>query len=304
MAKNFENFASSRWILTLHSYTEETVAAIKAIPCKACVAGYEICPKTGNKHVQMAISFGKRMIRAKALMDTLKTHCVPQKMKGDWCDQSYCIKDGDIIRMTDDRKQGERTDIVTFRDSIKRGASTAELLDQHPRECAKYPRFIGLCREAYAENEVLPLPKGSKRSNYYVWGEADAGKSTFVEESWGKSPQVYEKLDNKWWNEYAGQETVVIDDPRPSQAKHLFGYLKRWCNERPVRVEAKHGCKMIRPKRFIITANVAPDVLFGEYYEEAPFMARFHVIQFTRAMRGTLMPGAPDKVTQESSACA
>jgi hypothetical protein len=46
-------------------------------------------------------------------------------------------KEGDVIRMEDHRAMGERTDIITSRDAIKRGAGAAELCDDHPREMAK-----------------------------------------------------------------------------------------------------------------------------------------------------------------------
>lgn len=280
---NFENFKSSTFVLTLHNYTDATVEAIKAIPCKAIIAGFELGEDGKTPHIQGAISFGKRQHRAKALMDALKTHCVPQKMKGNWSDQHYCFKEGNLIRMEDNREQGERNEVTRFRDSIKRGWTDAELVEHMPRECAKFPRFIGFCRKAYTESRAQPLPRGSKKCHYWIYGDANAGKSTWAEDN---SPGFYEKSDTKWWDDYNGEDYVIMDDPRKSQAAFLFGFLKRWCNERKVRVEMKGSSGLIRFKSMRITSNESPEDFFGEHYEEGPFKARFHVIHFTKDMRG------------------
>lgn len=282
MSKKFENFKSSSFVLTLHNYSKETIKAIKAIPCKAIIAGKEVGEKGETPHVQMAISFGKRQVRAKALMKSLKTHCVPQKMRGKWSDQSYCFKEGNLIRMEDNRKQGERNDIVEFRDAIKRGATDAQLLDQMPGSCAKFPRFITFSRKAFMEEKAQDLPRNNKKTHFYLWGESNAGKSTWVADNF---PGFYEKSDTKWWDDYNGEEVVVIDDPRKANASFLFGFLKRWCNERKVRVEMKGASALIRFKTMVITANESPEDFFGDAYEDDAFTNRFNVIKFTREMR-------------------
>ena len=49
-----------------------------------------------------------------------------------------------------------------------------------------------------------------------------------------------DKMDNKWWDDYKGEEMVLWDDPNRDTIGHkLMGHIKKWCNEKPVRVESK-----------------------------------------------------------------
>jgi hypothetical protein len=49
-----------------------------------------------------------------------------------------------------------------------------------------------------------------------------------------------------------------------------MGYIKKWCNEKPVRVEVKQSSDVVRFKHMIITANVSPADYFGDKFRKVP----------------------------------
>jgi hypothetical protein len=113
------------------------------------------------------------------------------------------------------------------------------------------------------------LKLGSKKTmGLWLWStKGSTGKTTWAEH---KYPNAYDKMDNKWWEGYDDEEVIIWDDPNQKTAgKHLMGYIKKWCNEKPVHVEVKGGSKVIRFKHVIITANKSPEEFFGDRFEEA-----------------------------------
>lgn len=244
-----ENFKSSTFVFTLHNYSDETVEAIKAIPCKAIIAGFELGEKGETKHIQGAISFGKKQMRAGALMNALKTHCFPQKMKGDWSDQSYCFKEGNLIRMEDNRVQGQREDLIGFRESLKRGADDVELLENNLREFAKFPRLVHMAREAYTKKKSREFRKVEV---IVMWGPAGVGKTR---KAYEEDAYVFDDYEDGWWNGYSGEKTILIDEfyggiKYSKLLKLLDGYQHR--------LKIKGGFTYAQWTRVYITSNKPP----------------------------------------------
>ncbi len=277
-----DNFSAKSFVFTINNFTEKNVENLKAIPCQRIICGKEVGAK-GTPHIQGAITF-KQCVRREAFKQTIEWDGFCGKMKGEWADQQYCFKDGDIIRMEDNSQQGSRTDIEQFREAIKRGATDAELCDNHAREVCKYQKFIDFCRQAYGTQNLVKLPRGTKKNmGLWIWGPGSTGKTTWVEDNF---EGFYEKQCNKWWDGYAGEPVVVIDDPLASWSKHLMGYIKAWVNERIVPVEVKGGSRKLRFENLIITANKSPEEFFGEDFEDSPFYGRFTV--FHCAVKGNM----------------
>ena len=112
---------SKSWIFTIYPKDRDdpVVEHLKSIPVKRMIAGFENCPSTGRLHIQGAVIFSRSM-RLKAVKTALGGVAHLEPMRGTWADQDYCLKDGDIIRSEDNSKQGQRTDLVEFRESMKR----------------------------------------------------------------------------------------------------------------------------------------------------------------------------------------
>ena len=72
---------------------------------------------------------------------------------------------------------------------------------------------------------------------------------------------------NKWWDGYAGEEVVVLDDFDPRHAEHLSYYLKIWADHYAFNAEVKGGMIRVRPKTVIVTSQYAIEDCFKETAE-------------------------------------
>ena len=61
---------------------------------------------------------------------------------------------------------------------------------------------------------------------------------------------------NKWWCNYTGQDTVVIEEADPKNMEHLADRLKVWADRYPFPGEIKGGrIEGIRPLKVIVTVT-------------------------------------------------
>lgn len=95
----------------------------------------------------------------------------------------------------------------------------------------------------------------------WIWGVPGAGKSHKARSEFGK---VFVKEQNKWWDGYNGEETVLIDD-FDHHGICLGHYLKRWTDKWVDDGEVKGGTVPLLYKRFIVTSNYSIEQLFGPH---------------------------------------
>lgn len=90
----------------------------------------------------------------------------------------------------------------------------------------------------------------------------------------------YDKLLNKWWENYAGEENVLIDDIGPNciGASHM----KRWLDKRKFKAEIKFGSCDIRPLVIIITSNYHPKEIWPEPADYEPILDRIELIHLDK----------------------
>lgn len=136
---------SRKFVFTINNYTEAEVKRIKDIPCARIVAGKEVGDE-GTPHVQGAVVFTRPM-RITAVRNALGGRAHVEEMMGTWSNQDYCVKDGEVIRIADNTKQGSREDLVKFREAIKDGQSWLELCENHIPQMCKYHKFAVKYRE-------------------------------------------------------------------------------------------------------------------------------------------------------------
>lgn len=290
-----------KFVFTINNYTEEDVERIKSTNCIACVCSREVGAE-GTPHLQGAIIFAdSKSFTAvqKRLRPPGSPGCFTAVMRGDWDKQlSYCGKgeqshaewalDGrngahyglnaELIRQDPYiEQQGARNDLVPFRDAILAGDSDLELVMAMPEMVARFPRFVNTVRAAAAEEVAVALPTGSKKMGAWIWArDGDEGKTGWVDR---RHPGRYEKPSNKWWDGYAGEKVVLIDDPTPAWAPHLMGYVKQWVQEKPFIGEIKGGARSIRFEQIYICANFPPDEYFGAAFQAGPFDRRFVTVK-------------------------
>ncbi len=85
--------------------------------------------------------------------------------------------------------------------------------------------------------------------------------------------QLFRKMQNKWWDGYAGQKYVLIDDFDPSWGGKQ--QLKNWTDHYMTPVETKGGHMEINPKHFIITSNYRVEECDFKENDVGPIRRRF-----------------------------
>jgi hypothetical protein len=155
---------------------------------------------------------------------------------------------------------------------LNAGMTLNELVEQFPEQRWCVPTL----KKA---EEILKAPHGKPigwdrpAENLWICGPPRIGKSYWAHNGW--SHPFYLKNQNKWWDGYQGEETVIIDDFRTPL---LAGKLINWAGEYEQYGETKGGHVPLQHKRVIITSNYKIDEIFkGEEFaiEKDAIKARF-----------------------------
>lgn len=112
--------------------------------------------------------------------------------------------------------------------------------------------------------------------NYWFYGPPGTGKSRGARTRW---PGIYNKPLNKWWCDYKGEETILLDD-FSKEHKVLGPHLKNWADHYAFVAETKGGGVTIRPKRFVITSNYTPEEIFEDQVTCEAIRRRFKFEHF------------------------
>lgn len=116
----------------------------------------------------------------------------------------------------------------------------------------------------------VPPPYSAKTVEYH-WGPPGIGKSTKATTQY---PAAFLKdCDTKWWDNYQGQDVIVLDD-FPGVMTAVIA--KKWLGEVNVPLEVKGGATEMRYTKIFITSNVPPEDCFeaAKDVHRAAFMRR------------------------------
>lgn len=160
----------------------------------------------------------------------------------------YCTKGDNVWEFGEPIRQGERSDLKRVVATIETATSLRDVITGHPQEFIRYHRGIEKLFHAIA-------PKQRRSWNTQVtvfYGESGAGKSRACAEL---APEAYYKTHGEWWDNYTGQEAVILDD--------FYGWLRldeflRVGDRYPLQVPVKGGFVEFIAKRLLITSNKEP----------------------------------------------
>lgn len=153
---------------------------------------------------------------------------------------------------------GRRSDLETVRERLDAGATQLEIATDFFGTWCRYNRAFRLYSNLRAEARTDP-----PEVRVYN-GPAGSGKSRMA---WDEFPHLYPvpvpaHRGQPWFDEYEGQEAVLIDDYLGNE--YDLGFLLKLLDRYPLRVPVKCAFVTWVPKVIIITTNVHPDLWYPE----------------------------------------
>ncbi|KAG7356496.1 RNA helicase [Nitzschia inconspicua] len=83
----------------------------------------------------------------------------------------------------------------------------------------------------------------------------------------GKYPNCYKKAQNKWWDGYAGESIVCMEDV-DNLNDGICHLLKNWTDRYPVTGESKGGTVPLQHTAFVCTSNFTIEELVNAQVSE------------------------------------
>jgi len=252
---------SRGWIFTIHNYTQEQIQRgrvwLETEECIGISAGLEIAPQTGSRHIQgyVRLSTKDRKGKFRKIIGPNangKTDWYLNPACADWVKNAkYTSKDDNVIwhKVPPVKHQGVRTDLVDFRDAIKRKADDTELFENHLSCLAKYPRLERRLKESYDKAETRDF----RNVEVIVhWGAAGTGKTRAPYE---EGAYIFDDYEHGWWDGYDGESIICFDD---FYGGIKYAYFLRLLDGYQCRLKVKGGFTYARWTKIYITSNKAP----------------------------------------------
>lgn len=249
MSSTLNNSRSRGWVFTLNNYTEDDVCSLsKGGPTPNEVVylsfGREKGKVEGTPHLQGYVYF-KSLKSFKQTKQFVSDRAYICQQKGTF-DQAieYTFKDGIIVEYGDRPHQGKRTDLELVAKGIVDGASISEIAYAYPSTFIKYSRGIRDLKletsSRYQREQVCGL---------WLVGEPGSGKSHYAQTNF---PDAYRKSQNKWFDGYAGEKQIILEDLDVGVLSH---HLKIWSDKWSCLGETKGGTVHLVHDLFVVTSN-------------------------------------------------
>ncbi|UPW41515.1 replication associated protein [Myodefec virus RodL3_773] len=292
------------WCGTLNSlpdnFDAEAWIKEKAEKCKFIVGQLEMGHETEHQHLQFYVQLSRSQ-RLNWLKRNIseEAHWEAAKGTAKQC-YDYCTKEDTRVagpwQVGEWATQGQTRGLSQAVECINSGGTLRDVAEQFPEVYIRHAR--GLKDWVHTVGNKGPRQIGEDGPEVWVfWGRSGTGKSRRARDDW---PEAYWKLNNaRWWDGYAGHETVIFDDFKGSSLTlHDF---QRIIDRYPIDVEVKGGTTPLSATRYVFTSNKHPaDWYSAEADPEGTVMRR--VNEFC-ADRGRLIHfvGAPGTATQREA---
>lgn len=290
------------WVFTLNNYTDSDQEHLRDLaekddsPFRYIVFGREV-GEEGTPHLQGYLELKKkrRLAATKSLLGE-RYHLEQRRGRAQEA-ADYCKKDGDFEEFGTIVGQGKRTDLDAVVEDLKAGKNVQQIAEEHGTCFIRHSRGI-------EKMALLYLPRYQHADVRGIWffGVSGTGKSHMARQLW---PHAYIKSQNKWFDGYAGEDTIILDD-LDEGGKCLSHHLKIWADKYPCTGETKGGTVSLIHHRFVVTSNYTPAELFKDQDQVTidAINRRFRVFTFTHEfvppVTGTAGPGRFERTVTPS----
>lgn len=269
------NKRSRAWCFTFNNYPDELAnddaldTWLHRLGGKYCIAGREVAPATGTRHLQGYVQFENAKSLATVRNILPGCHLESARGKPHQCAE-YCRKEHSFREFGDPPQDPGTREIQRWEHA--RSMAEKGTFEEIPADI--YVRYIGNL-ERIRSAFLPPLEPLAAPCGIWLVGESGAGKSRGVREQY---PLVYPKPLNKWWDGYTDQKHVLLDDVDENQSTWIGNFLKIWSDHYPFIAEKKGGSRLIRPEKVIVTSQYPIEHLFKEGLLQQALVRRFRVV--------------------------
>lgn len=264
------------YLFTLNNYSENEIELLKKIECKYLIWGYEIGEKCGTPHLQGFVSFiNPRTINGLKREKAWKRAHVEVALKPlsaiDYCKKGsqshdewteFGIKGPNYGKdysgfEIGEFKQGARNDLAAAYEAIKDGESVADLTWRDPSSYT----FASKTLEKLEDLRLQKRRRDFMTEGIWIFGKTGLGKSAYAEKECEGHSWYCFGYDGDWWDNYAQQDMVIIDDFR---GQITYSQLLRLVDRTPF-AEVRRRCRPPMPfvsKKVIITSSLPPWKVF------------------------------------------
>lgn len=237
----------------------------------------ELCPRTNRLHLQGYAEFvgPKTWSWVHENCEGLETAHLEQRKGSQGEARRYCMKEDSRVdgpwEWGEPKEQGKRSDLQDIKKRLDSGDSEALIAEDHFGSWVRYHRSF---RE-YKRVRQLEAVRDWPMELILFIGPTRTGKSSRARAAY---PGAYWGPKGKWWDGYAGQETIIIDE----MYGHRMPYteLLQLMDRYPYQVETKGGMVQITSKRIVFTSNQLPEDWYDSVkthqgpWEDSPLRAR------------------------------
>lgn len=275
-------------LVSFHDVIKQCRRLQKACPDSTItylVGQLEVCPTTGNKHLQMYAEFSN----SKTISAICKIFGDPnmevQKRFAPTAEQAaqYCRadamkngrpKEGIILNSQFEwgeiSEQGARTDLTVVRDMIQDGRTLREIAMERPLEFMRYSRGI---EKAWLLSQKVEINVNLKV--IWIFGKPGTFKTSGIYEKYGAENVKKGVLEDKWFS-FTGQQIILFDDPDKSMfTSKRRSRMLEWLDVYPVELSTKGGILPRLCERIYITTNWNP---FKVLKNDTAILRRIHKI--------------------------
>ena len=248
---------SRAFIFTINNWTVDHVFTLSRLEAQYIVYGKEVGAQ-GTPHLQGYVYFKTQRTLQSVIKKLPGAHV--EIRRGTHSEaKAYCEKDGNVTEIGEEPEQngGDSMSSRLEKNKRLRENSLQESLDlgdvsflqlEKLKKCKLVLEQEGA---AYTAEDVRGL---------WIHGPPGTGKTHRAREL---DSAFFIKSQNKWWDGYAGEDTVVLDDLDKS-GSCLGHHLKIWADKWSCTGEVKGGTVNLKHKLFIVTSNYTPEELWPD----------------------------------------
>lgn len=251
--------------------------------------GLETCPTTKKKHHQ-AFCYTKNPRSTKKMnlckMGKLfgEVQCHVEPMYGNFGqNEEYCSKESDLSKFGVEPVQGARGDLIEIKTMVMEDKLTAdELALMDPYTFHMYGRTV----ERIQTIRLRQRFRTEMTAGIWITGPSSAGKSHMAFEGYSPDTHFLKNLEDKWWDGYNGQETVIFNEFRGQVSfNELLTLVDKWPHTVPQR--GKEPVPFLA-KKLIVTSVKEPQEIYWRQDGDEPweqFERRFEIVRLAKRKR-------------------